>query len=297
MGRDTKYDDRRALLSLREWGVDVVSLPETNKNWNKEWLRNKWRGEVTRVWRHAKVFFTSIDKPAIATADHVQGGACLIVTDRWASRIVAHRSDDLGRWVWVTLRGQQNKRLTIVSMYRPNPGGKNDGPTTVWAQQRARMQEKATGREEMYWNNPRTDCLTDFKQWSKSFINKGHKMAILTDTNQSLNDTRESYNLKDLIEDCNLISTMESRHKGNSLRSVDRGSTTINHILAHGIASAYISQAGQLPFGLGFSTDHRGEFADFNGDSLLRIRMGEPAEHQMRRLSAKNAKHSKKYLK
>ena len=30
MGWDTKYDDRRALLSLRKWGVDVVSLPETN---------------------------------------------------------------------------------------------------------------------------------------------------------------------------------------------------------------------------------------------------------------------------
>ena len=32
MGMDTKFDDRRALLSLQEWGVDVVALPKTN--WN-----------------------------------------------------------------------------------------------------------------------------------------------------------------------------------------------------------------------------------------------------------------------
>ena len=44
MCKDTKYDDRRALLSLREWGVDIISLPETNRNWAKEvvpcWLPN-----------------------------------------------------------------------------------------------------------------------------------------------------------------------------------------------------------------------------------------------------------------
>ena len=38
MCQDTRFDDRRALLSLREWGVDIISLPETNCNWTKEWL-------------------------------------------------------------------------------------------------------------------------------------------------------------------------------------------------------------------------------------------------------------------
>ena len=74
MNKDTKLDDRRALLSLREWGVDILALPETNKNWKKEYLRNKWKAEVQRVWRHSKVFFTSIDEPADPSADHLQGG-------------------------------------------------------------------------------------------------------------------------------------------------------------------------------------------------------------------------------
>ena len=41
MGADTRLDDRRALLSLRKWDVDVVALPGTNRNWNKEWLQNR----------------------------------------------------------------------------------------------------------------------------------------------------------------------------------------------------------------------------------------------------------------
>ena len=56
MNKDTKLDDRRALLSLREWGVDIIALPETNRNWKKEYLRNKWKSEVQRVWRHSKFF-------------------------------------------------------------------------------------------------------------------------------------------------------------------------------------------------------------------------------------------------
>ena len=74
MCKDTKYDDQRALLSLREWGVDIISLPETNRNWAKEWLQNKWKSEVQQVWRHAKVFFTSIDLPTERHANFVQGG-------------------------------------------------------------------------------------------------------------------------------------------------------------------------------------------------------------------------------
>ena len=35
MGKDTFHDDRRALLELREWGADIIALPETNKNWKK----------------------------------------------------------------------------------------------------------------------------------------------------------------------------------------------------------------------------------------------------------------------
>ena len=45
MGQETRYDDGRVLLSLRKWGVDIMSRPKTNRNWRNEWLRNNWKSE------------------------------------------------------------------------------------------------------------------------------------------------------------------------------------------------------------------------------------------------------------
>ena len=89
----------------------------------------------------------------------------------------------------------------------------------------------------------------------------------MANANQSLADTRGNYNLKDLVTECELQSTMESVHPGESLQSTNRGSKTIDQILAAGIERNNITQAGHLPFGLGFHTDHRGVFADMNGDN------------------------------
>ena len=115
----TDMDETRAMTTLKDWNVDVISLPETNRNWQQEWIRNKWKREVTRVWLHAKVYCASIDKPAQPHATYVQGGVSLIVTDKWASRVMAHGSDQLGRWAWVTLKGRSAEKLTVAAVYRP----------------------------------------------------------------------------------------------------------------------------------------------------------------------------------
>ena len=38
LNTDGKLDNRRAYLALREWQADIIALPETNKNWELEWL-------------------------------------------------------------------------------------------------------------------------------------------------------------------------------------------------------------------------------------------------------------------
>ena len=43
---------------------------------------------------------------------------------------------------------------------------------------------------------------------------------------------------------------------------------TIDHILTFGVDPDLVHKAGQLPFGLGFHTDHRGLFADLDGDGV-----------------------------
>ena len=59
---------------------------------------------------------------------------------------------------------------------------------------------------------------------------------------------------------------MEAKHAGDSVRLVDRGTKTIDHMLLQGIDNINIHRVGQLPFGLGFHTNHRGAFVDMDGD-------------------------------
>ena len=109
MATGKELDDHRAMLNLREWDVDVIALPESKRNWQQEWIQNKWRGEVKRIWPHAKVYCSSIDTPVQKYASYVQGGVSLIVMNSWESRVMTHDSNHLGRWVWVTLRGRKDE--------------------------------------------------------------------------------------------------------------------------------------------------------------------------------------------
>lgn len=296
MAANKELDDRRALLELKRWDVDVIALPETNRNWQQEWVRNKWKREVKRVWPHAKVFGASLDRPAQPEAGYVHGGVSLIITNCWASRIMEHGNDFLGRWVWVTLRGKKQERLTVAAMYRPNQGYTTDGPLTVWAQQRARLQELALERGDTAEVDPRERCLTDLKKWVDQRRNRGDKVVILTDANQSLSDSTGTFSLCNLVEECQMHSVLEDKYPEQTLRSVARGSKTIDHILTAGINNGSVGRAGQLPFGLGFSSDHRGMFADLDAGEILQLVMEEPKDRAGRRLSSKNEKHRGKYI-
>ena len=132
------------------------------------------------------------------------------------------------------------------------------------------MQEIATEREEVRNVDPRTTCLEEFQSWESERKVKGDKLVVMVDANQSLADTKENYNIRDLVDRCDLTSTMECKHPGESLKLLDRGSKMIDHILVSGIDDEEITQAGQLPFGLGFHTDHMGRFVDMNGDRILK---------------------------
>ena len=235
MAADKELEDQKALLDLKGWDVDVIALPETNRNWQMEWIRNKWKNQVKRVWPHAKVYYASIDKPAQTRANYVHGGVSLIVTNCWASRVMEHGSDYLGRWAWITLRGEQQEQMTVAVMYRPNPGTSTAGPTTVWLQQRTRLQEMALERDDTREVDPREKCLIDFKKWIENRRNNGEKLIVLTDANQALHEQTRAYSLHNLVTDCRLSSVMEDNHPTCTLRSLDRGSKTIDHIITAGV--------------------------------------------------------------
>ena len=119
---------------------------------------------------------------------------------------------------------------------------------------------------------------------------------VLTDANQTVTERTTAYSLLNLVTDCQLRSTMEDAYLEQSLRSLDRGSTNIDHILTSGIEYVQVHKVGKLPFGLGFSSDHRAMFADLKTDEILHLHMEEPVQRERRRLSSKNKKYRDRYI-
>ena len=104
------------------------------------------------------------------------------------------------------------------------------------------------------------------------------------DGNQPLGERTARYSLNHLMDDCDLVSAMNARHTGASVNSTKTGLDTIRHILIANRTETAINKCGQLPFDLGFDTNHRAMFANLQVSELLQLRMDEPAERSSRRL-------------
>ena len=205
-GKKSYYDDMRALRQLKEWEVDIVVLPETNKNWNQPWLSSQWESQIKRVWKHAKVFNSTITNAPKDTS-YIHGGVSIIVTNKWSSRIKDHGTDYLGRWEWVQLQGKHDQTITCMAMYRPNPGHQSDGKIeTVWAQQYRHLTSINTQKGIVASVDPREQCLRDLDEWIKSRI-KSEKDAfiLLTDANQCMHEIKQKKICTILRRDTNSI--------------------------------------------------------------------------------------------
>ena len=44
--RKEYHEENRALRQIRDWNVDVIALPETNRNWRHRYTNDQWRQQV-----------------------------------------------------------------------------------------------------------------------------------------------------------------------------------------------------------------------------------------------------------
>ena len=116
------------------------------------------------------------------------------------------------------------------------------------------------------------------------------------DANQLLEEHRETYNLGNLIKDCDLESVMNIKHPGISVNSTKTGSEMIDHILVANGTDATITKCGQLPFNLGFDTNHCAVYTDMRVTEMLQLHMEDPVQRGSHHLISKNVKNRTKYL-
>ena len=102
----------------------------------------------------------------------------------------------------VKIKGQQKKQTTIVSVYRPNPGGNTSGDMTVWRQKRNLQIQQTPEDERMRLVDPREETLSSIKMLIKKKQKNGGVVMDI-DTNESKSEKSSKYSK--LVNDLNIF--------------------------------------------------------------------------------------------
>ena len=95
--------------------MDVVALPETQSNWNNPFVVDQWKSVIKKVWPKSLVLTASISDGDV-TSEYKPGGVSMILQCTYASMVTESGKDTQGRWVWATLEGKDDGKLTLITM-------------------------------------------------------------------------------------------------------------------------------------------------------------------------------------
>ena len=142
------------------------------------------------------------------------GGTLTSVLGRWTgAKIASGNIYLLGRWSWISFKGKGNKIITLVNVYRVNPGHNNLGEYTNYKQQ---VFIKLNEGIDRY--NPRTQTIIDLKEFIQNKRNLNEDIIICIDANETTpnRNTDNFPSITTLINNLwliNLASTLPEQYK------------------------------------------------------------------------------------
>ena len=260
---ESKWDSCLDFMLSKQ--CDIFGFVETCVDWNRPELISKINTATSIKFTNNITTFSNNSFPSISP--YQPGGTMQTATHHWAGRYEKSIIDkrNMGRWSGQQFRLKDNKKLIIITAYRPCPNGIND-----------RKISKATSRQQVIMlrqqgfanPNPRTtfidDIITLISEYEKDSNNH---IILMLDANETL---QEAGHLCRLLEKTTLIDAF-THHSGIecSLPSYDRGNRRIDYIFTSANMIHYISKVGYLAFNENeIMTDHRGLFIDFH-ESLI----------------------------
>jgi len=113
----TPYALQHDLKLCSQYGAAVLSLPETNTNWDLPETKALSSQALKNTWRKSAYIYSKSPEDFISTQQ--PGGTATVILDNWTSRVIDKGEDPLGlgRWSYVTLRGKGDRKLTVVTAY------------------------------------------------------------------------------------------------------------------------------------------------------------------------------------
>jgi hypothetical protein len=105
------------------------------------------------------------------------------VCDNWISRVSVKGEDPfgLGRWSYVTMRGKQSVKITIVTAYNATP---STGESTYYKQQLRILSRLHQEQNITVPPNPRRQFILDLQSWLEYLHSENHQQIASMDANQ-----------------------------------------------------------------------------------------------------------------
>jgi hypothetical protein len=103
---------------MQDKSVGLFGLQETNRNFGNRSVSASFHETIKRASSHYRgsVSSAKLQWPT----DYQPGGTAVAARNEWATRFLSQGSDNLGRWSWITLAGQNKLKITFLSGYIRN---------------------------------------------------------------------------------------------------------------------------------------------------------------------------------
>jgi hypothetical protein len=153
-----------SLSLLQDLGAGGICIAEAIINWTNRQVSNNFRTIVRKIWKHSS--YTTSHSIGPITGEIQPGGTVTVINNNWTSRIIEKGSDPyvMGRWSYVILRGQDGKRILLVTAYRVCiQVTSSAGPTTSTSQQFRFLSQEFRAPEVIEDPHPRKQFIVDLQ--------------------------------------------------------------------------------------------------------------------------------------
>ena len=225
-GEEKAKRDRLKDLITRG-NVDIAGLTETARNERK--IPHKRRPTtIIKHWNQGSQ--ATADWLRSSTSSHETGGVMLFSSGRSAAHKIDQGTDEreIGRWAWSTYKGKRNKKVTIITTYRPT-----NLQATAMKQLRVIRTQDCESEPEEIWKQD-LEALINGKKLEGGVI-------VMGDFNDNLNSPSSKINV--MFHSLQMREVLNQRY-GEGPPTYFRGSNKIDGIFV--TADIEITQGGYV---------------------------------------------------
>lgn len=283
--------------SLHDIKVDIAGMVETNIAWQNPFIRSELSSCTRKIHGSTRLSYgypTSEVDPIEGKDTFHAGGSLTAALGYCSSMTFGPDIIDptgLGRWSGCTLRGKNNKMISIITAYRVCATTVNAAPRgSTFTREYDHL--RSIG---LINPNPRRHILESLRGQLHALRIKGHSILLMMDANTVLSQDRA---LLELIHDTGL----RDLHSSQPAPATYIGSDSRRIDYMFGCDSIYrsMTRSGTLSYLEGPQSDHRGLFVDLDPKELFGIPKMLPPNitpHFTRFLKSANPEHVTTYNK